>query len=204
MSVISPPWTFPHVFSFRHNRIKEAKHPRLRSLFSTHCGQKNLPWGAAQVKSGEERTSELDGGMKQQIRGSWMSSTLHTTCSHRRLKEAGAEDARTPAKSLASKGRPSERRLAGWWELHISFDYSKKKRQGFLLSSLSQLSACRKISTWQSPVELSASCVFVYVFDWNGARKKAKQISVSLFFSYVEIQVHCVCSPRNFRAQHKL
>lgn len=79
-----------NVFPLRLNGLKEAKCPRLRSIFSTHRCQ-NTSSGVAQVKSREERISKLDRGTEQQIRGSWTSSTLHTTRSHSRSQ--GCTDA---------------------------------------------------------------------------------------------------------------
>lgn len=59
-----------------------------------HSGQ-NLFKGCA---GEEERGEKTDSGMKQQVRGNWMSSTLHTTRSHSRLTAAHAKDAQALAK----------------------------------------------------------------------------------------------------------
>lgn len=64
-----------------------------RVHFSMHSGQ-NLFRGCA----GEEvREGKTDSGMKQKVRGNWISSTLHTTRSHTRLTVAHAKDAQTLA-----------------------------------------------------------------------------------------------------------
>lgn len=49
--------------------------------------------GVVQVRGGK-----TDSGMKQQVRGNWISSMLHTTRSHTRLTAAHAKDAQTLAK----------------------------------------------------------------------------------------------------------
>lgn len=49
--------------------------------------------------AGEEVSGrKTDSGMKQQVRGNWISSMLHTTRSHTRLTVAHAKDAQTLAK----------------------------------------------------------------------------------------------------------
>lgn len=85
-------------------QFEEEKLSIPNSIFSMHSGQ-NLFRGCA----GEEvREGKTDSGMKQKVRGNWISSTLHTTRSHTRLTGAYAKDAQTLAKVFFFKGQSSD------------------------------------------------------------------------------------------------
>lgn len=66
----------------------------LPHIFSMHSGQILFRGCAGEEVSGEK----TDSGMKQHVRGNWISSMLHTTCSHTRLTVVHAKDAQTLAK----------------------------------------------------------------------------------------------------------
>lgn len=125
-----------NVFPLRLNGLKEAKCPRLRSIFSTHRCQ-NTSSGVAQVKSGEERISKLDRGTEQQIRGSWTSSTLHTTRSHSRSQ--GCTDACQFFRFKAKTSKRCSSPPCGGSSTFALIIQKKIKMQGFLFSLLSQL-----------------------------------------------------------------
>lgn len=174
-----------NVFPLRLNGLQEAKCPRLRSIFSTRRRQ-NTSSGVAQVKSGEERISKLDRGTEQQIRGSWTSSTLHTTRSHSRSQ--GCTDA---CQFFGFKAKTSKRRWSppcggnSTFALIIPKKKKKEKCRGFSSAYSPSRSDCRKIPTWQSAIKLSNPCMFfVYVFDRNGARRKTNMVKTLVFFFF--------------------
>lgn len=183
-----------NVFPLRLNGLKEAKCPRLRSIFSTHRCQ-NTSSGVAQVKSGEERISKLDRGTEQQIRGSWTSSTLHTTRSHSRSQ--GCTDACQFFRFKAKTSKRCSSPLCGGSSTFALIIQKKKKCRGFSSAYSTSCSDCRKIPTWQSAIKLS-------VFDRNGARRKTNMVKTLVCFFFYPIQFNCVQSPWNLRAQHKL
>lgn len=114
---------------------------------------------------------------------------------------------RLPILSLQSKDLQTLLVSAVWWEFHICFDYSKKKKKcrGFSSAYSPSCGDCRKIPTWQSAIKLSNPCMFfVYVFDRNGARRKTNMVKTLVFFFFYPFQFNCVQSPWNLRAQHKL
>lgn len=193
-----------NVFPLRLDGLKEAKCPRLRSIFSTHRCQ-NTSSGVAQVKSGEERISKLDRGTEQQIRGSWTSSTLHTTRSHSRSQ--GCTDAcqffRFKAKTSKRCSSPP---CGGSSTFALIIQKKKKKCRDFSSAYSPSCSDCREIPTWQSAIKLSNPCMFfVHVFDRNGARRKTNMVKTLVFgFFFYPIQFNCVQSPWSLRAQHKL
>lgn len=82
----------------------EEKCPFAKTIFPCTLA-KNLFGGLCRWR-GDRRKKKCDWGMKQQVRGNWMPSTLHTTRLHSRLKEARAKDAQTLAKAFASKEKP--------------------------------------------------------------------------------------------------
>lgn len=91
-----------HTIALMSEEFQFQENVNSKEYLSIHSGQK-LFRGCA----GEEvRGGKTDAGMKQQVRGNWISSMLHTTRSHSRLGAAHAKDALTVAKSLSSKDRP--------------------------------------------------------------------------------------------------
>lgn len=90
-------WGVDNFSSLKHNtdRIMSiSTEMSLPHIFSTHPGQILFRGCAGEEVSG----GKTDSGMKQQVRGNWISSTLHTTRSHTRLTVVHAKDAQTLAK----------------------------------------------------------------------------------------------------------
>lgn len=115
-----------NVFPLRLNGLKEAKCPRLRSIFSTHRCQNTSSGGCA----GEERRGEdLQIGPRNGAANQRKLDVFHLT--HNALAQPEPRmHGRLPILSLQSKNLQTLLVSAVWWEFRICFDNSKKKNAG--------------------------------------------------------------------------
>lgn len=178
-----------HVFLLRHSDDRaKSKNSKSEEYFFSHttAAKKHLPWGVVQVRSGEERNIPTGAeGTKQQIRGSWKSSTFQPTRWSRRLREAAAKDARTACQNLPLQSEALGTLLvtAACWEFHVCFDSSKRSRGFSSAYSPSRLVViAENIPTWQGPIRRSSPLVFLFMpLNFNGARRETNMRRSSFY-----------------------
>lgn len=172
----------PNVFSSRNNCLEEAKQSTSEKYVFHTRRPKHLPRGFAQVKSGEKRTSKLDGGAEQQIRGNWMSSTVTHNMLAQKIERSWSQGCTGACQIFGFKAATSERRSSplrgGSSTLALIIQKAGIPPQlGLPVERLQR-------NSWRALKPVCVCVNFVYVFDLNGARKKAN-IRRNYFSSYL-------------------